>query len=354
MWIDLRSDTVTQPTDLMRQMMASAEVGDDVYGDDPTVNRLEELSCKILGKEAALFVPSGTFGNQLAIMSHTQRGDEILVGEECHILMHEVGAAAVLSGVQTRHFPTKNGCADVDKLEKMIRGTDIHFPNTGLICMENAHSSGAAVPLENMKKVYHVAKSKGLPVHIDGARIFNAATALAVDVKDISACGDSVNVCLSKGLCAPVGSILLGSNPFIQRARKNRKLMGGGLRQAGILAAAGIVALTEMVPQLSEDHKNARYLADRLEEIGACHVLRDRLDINMAFFTLPDSVIGEVDLIEGLKAENILINGQEDDEYRFVTNHGVSRNDIDRLIEVMKRLTENYNGPMNQDKVSDF
>lgn len=338
MWIDLRSDTVTQPTELMRQMMASAEVGDDVYGDDPTVNRLEELACKILGKEAALFVPSGTFGNQAAIMSHTQRGDEILVGEECHILMHEVGGAAVLSGVQTRSFPTTNGCADIVRLEKMIRGEDIHFPNTGLICMENAHSSGAVVPLENMKAVYRLAKAKDVPVHIDGARIFNAATALDVDVKDISACGDSVNVCLSKGLCAPVGSVLLGSDLFIQKARKNRKLMGGGLRQAGILAAAGIVALTEMVPQLAEDHRNAQYLANRLEEIEVCHVLRDRLDINMAFFTLPDSVIGEVDLIEGLKAENILINGQEDEEYRFVTNHGVTRKDIDKLIEVMKRL----------------
>lgn len=340
MRIDLRSDTVTQPTDRMRQMMASADVGDDVYGDDPTVNRLEELACEILGKEAALFVPSGTFGNQLAIMSHTQRGNEILIGEESHILMHEVGGAAVLSGVQTRHFPTINGCADVDKIKGMIRGMDIHYPNTGLICMENAHSSGAVVPLDNMKAVYQLAKSKGVPVHIDGARIFNAAAALAVDAKEIAACGDSVNVCLSKGLCAPVGSLLLGSNPFIQKARKNRKLMGGGLRQAGILAAAGIVALTEMVPLLIEDHKNARYLADRLEEINGCRVFRNRLDINMIFFTLPASIIGEPDLIDGLKAENILINGQEDGEYRFVTNHGVSRSDIDRLVAVMKRLIE--------------
>ena len=342
MWIDLRSDTVTQPTEVMRQAMASAEVGDDVYGDDPTVNRLEELASEILGKEAALFVPSGTFGNQLAIMSHTQRGDEILVGEECHILMHEVGGAAVLSGVQTRSFPTNMGRVDIKRLEKMIRGLDIHFPNTGLICMENAHSSGTAVPLENMKEVYHLAKSRDIPVHIDGARIFNAAVALGIDVKEITAYADSVNVCLSKGLCAPVGSILLGSRDFIHRARKNRKLMGGGLRQAGILAAAGIIALNEMTSRLAEDHNNACYLADRLEEIESCHVQRDRLDINMVFFTLPESVISESALIAGLNSEEIRINGQEEGEYRFVTNYGVSIEDIDKVVQAIKNIIVNY------------
>jgi len=342
MWIDLRSDTVTQPTKKMRQAMALAEVGDDVYGDDPTMNRLESLASEILGKEAALFVPSGTFGNQLAIMSHTQRGDEILVGEECHILMHEVGAAAVLSGVQTRSFPTNMGIVNIEKLEKMIRGMDIHFPNTGLICIENAHSCGTAVPLENMKAVYHLASFNSIPVHIDGARIFNAAVALGVDVKEIVACSDSVNVCLSKGLCAPVGSILLGSKDFIRKARKNRKLMGGGLRQAGILAAAGILALTEMTLRLGEDHQNARYLADRLEEIISCQVLRNRLDINMVFFTLPESVITESALIAGLKNENILINGKENAEYRFVTNNGVSITDIDKVINTMKNIISVY------------
>lgn len=342
MWIDLRSDTVTQPTEVMRQAMARAEVGDDVYGDDPTVNRLEILASEMLGKEAALFVPSGTFGNQLAIMSHTQRGDEILVGEECHILMHEVGGAAVLSGVQTRSFPTTMGRVDVNKLEKMIRGMDIHFPNTGLICMENAHSSGAAVSVENMKAVYLLAKSKGIPVHIDGARIFNAAVSLGVDVKELAACGDTVNVCLSKGLCAPVGSMLVGSYDLILKARKNRKLMGGGLRQAGILAAAGIIALTEMASRLGEDHKNARYLANRLEEIESCHVYRDRLDINMVFFTLNESVISESALITGLNSEKIRINGQEDGEYRFVTNYGVSIEDIDKVVQTAKNIIVNF------------
>lgn len=338
MWIDLRSDTVTNPTEMMRQAMASAEVGDDVYGDDPTVNRLEALAAELLGKEAAVFVPSGTFGNQLAIMTHTKRGDEILLGDACHILMHEVGAAAVLSGVQTRPFPTVLGAADVAILAKMIRTEDIHFPDTGLICMENAHSCGTAVALDNMKAVYALAQDRNIPVHIDGARIFNAATALGVDVKEITACGDSVNVCLSKGLCAPVGSILVGSSAFIAKARKNRKLMGGGLRQAGTLAAAGIIALTEMTVRLAEDHMNARYLADRLEEIGSCQVLRERLDVNMVFFTLPEAIISEAALIEGLGNEKIKVNGLEDGEYRFVTNNGVSREDIDRVVQTLKAL----------------
>lgn len=342
MWIDLRSDTVSQPTQAMRQAMANAEVGDDVYGDDPTINRLEKLARELLGKEAALFVPSGTFGNQLAIMTHTQRGDEILLGDACHILMHEVGSAAVLSGVQTRTFPTQAGYVDVEKLEKLIRGDDIHFPNTGLICMENAQSSGTVIPLENMEDVYQLAQSRNIPVHIDGARIFNASVSLGIDVKKITACGDSVNVCLSKGLCAPVGSILLGNMDFILKARKNRKLMGGGLRQAGILAAAGIIALTEMVSQLSNDHRNARYLANRLEEIQSCFVLRNRLDINMVFFTLEESVISESDLVSGLRDANIKINGQEDGEYRFVTNHDVTLENIDIVIETMRNLIQRF------------
>jgi threonine aldolase len=271
-------------------------------------------------------------------MTHTKRGDEILIGEDCHILMHEVGGAAILSGVQTRAFSTRFGHANVEKLERMIRTDDIHYPDTGLICMENAHSSGGVVSLENMKAAYALAQAKNIPLHLDGARIFNAAVALGVEAKDIAAYADSVNVCLSKGLCAPVGSILAGSQAFITKARKNRKLMGGGLRQSGILAAAGIIALTDMVERLSEDHKNAKYLADRLEEIEGCHVLRERLDINMVFFTLPESLITESALVEGLFAEHIKVNGQEDGEYRFVTNNGVTTADIDQVIEVMKRL----------------
>nr|WP_246583116.1 low-specificity L-threonine aldolase [Clostridium simiarum] len=339
MWIDLRSDTVTQPTDEMRQAMASAEVGDDVYGDDPTVNRLEEIAADLLGKESALFVPSGTFGNQLAIMTHTHSGDEILVGEDSHILMHEVGAAAKLSGVQTRSFPMDIA---TDKLKKMIRDDDIHVPRTGLICVENALSDGRVIPLSTMKTVYALAKKQSIPIHLDGARIFNAAVSLDIMASEIASCADSVNVCLSKGLCAPIGSVLVGTCDFIAKARKNRKLMGGGLRQAGILAAAGIIALNEMVTRLTDDHKNARYLADRLEEIESCRVYRDRLDINMVFFTLSESVISDSALISGLHEAGIKISGKEDGEYRFVTHCGVSAENIDTVIQAMKNIIANH------------
>lgn len=342
MFIDLRSDTVTQPTQAMREAMANAPVGDDVYGDDPTINQLEKLACELLGKEAAMFVPSGTFGNQVAIMTHTKRGDEVLVGDACHILMHEVGAAAVLSGVQIRTFPVFGDRIEVNKLEKMLRGNDIHYPDTGLICMENAQSSGRVIPLSNMREVFELAQSYDIPVHLDGARLFNAALALGVDGKEIAAFGDSVNVCLSKGLCAPVGSLLLGNKSFIKKARKNRKLMGGGLRQAGILAAAGIIALTDMVSRLEEDHQNARYLANRLEEIESCIINRNRLDINMVFFTLEESIITESALVSGLLKKNIKISGQEDGEYRFVTNNGVTSEDIDFVIDTIKGLISRF------------
>ncbi|MBU4440583.1 MAG: low-specificity L-threonine aldolase [Acetobacterium sp.] len=342
MFIDLRSDTVTQPTPAMREAMANAPVGDDVYGDDPTINQLEKLACEILGKEAALFVPSGTFGNQVAIMTHTKRGDEVLVGDACHILMHEVGAAAVLSGVQIRTFPVSNNKIDVQGLEGMFRGDDIHFPDTGLICLENAQSSGQVVQLSNMQAICELAHGHDIPVHLDGARLFNAALTLDVNAKEIAFFCDSVNVCLSKGLCAPVGSLLLGTRSFIKKARKNRKLMGGGLRQAGILAAAGIIALTDMVARLEIDHQNARYLANRLEEIESCIVQRDRLDINMVFFTLAESVITETELVNGLLQKNIKISGQENGEYRFVTNNGITSDDIDLTIDTMKGLVSRF------------
>ena len=237
--IDLRSDTVTQPTDEMRRLMAAAPVGDDVYGDDPTVNRLEEMAARMLGKEAAMFVPSGTFGNQVSVMAHTHRGEEILLFDDAHILIHEGGAAAVLSGVQTRTFPVGREI-DVNLVASLIRPDDIHEPPTGLICVENARSNGAVLPLAGLKALKELAASRGIPVHMDGARIFNAALALGVEAKELAACADSVMFCLSKGLCARVGSIVAGSASFIRRARRCRKLMGGGLRQAGILAAAGI------------------------------------------------------------------------------------------------------------------
>jgi len=337
-YIDLRSDTVTLPTEEMRTAMASAEVGDDVYGDDPTVKKLEKIAATIVGKEDALFVPSGTFGNQLAILTHTNRGNEIIVEKNSHIVMHEVGAAAVISGVNIRTVEGKNGAMNPRDVEMAIRDDDIHFPQTGLICVENAHSCGSVVSIENLYKIKEVADEKDIPVHMDGARIFNAAKALNKDVKEITKHVDSVMFCLSKGLAAPVGSILAGNLDFIRKARKNRKLMGGGLRQAGVIAAAGIIALEKMVDRLEEDHRNAKYLAKELNNIRGIDVKFDRNDINMVFFTLSDDIIEEKKFIEELYKNNIKINGKEDGEYRFVTNKDVNLKDIEYVLEVINKI----------------
>lgn len=336
--IDMRSDTVTLPTEEMRRAMFEAEVGDDVYEDDPTLKGLEELGAGLLGKEAALFVPSGTFGNQLALLTHCLRGDEVILEENCHIMEHEVGGSAVIAGVQLRAIKGKNGAMDPEEVKRAIREDDIHYPRTGLICMENAHSCGAVLPLENMREIYNIAREYNIPVHIDGARIFNAATALNIAPSDIAACGDSVNLCLSKGLAAPVGSLLLGSAEFIARARKNRKLMGGGMRQAGILAAAGIVALNTMVDRLGEDHENARLFAQEISKLDKIKVKWDRLDINMVYFEIIGSGIKSQELVSAFQEKGIRINGIDRGEYRFVTNKDVTREDVLFVAQVLKEL----------------
>lgn len=340
-FIDLRSDTVTIPTEEMRAVMASAEVGDDVYGDDPTANKLEQYAAQLLGKEAALFVPSGTFGNQVSIMTHTRRGDEVLMDEECHIYWHEVGAAAVLSSVQTKGFVIKGREIDIDIVEKRIREEELHEPRTGLICLENARSNGLVVNIESMRRVKKLTEKYEIPVHLDGARLFNAVTALGSDPRDLAACADSVMFCLSKGLCAPIGSMVVGTTEFINRARKCRKLMGGGMRQVGIICAAGLYALQYMVERLAIDHENARYLADRLEEIDGVTVNKENLDINMVFFALSESVIKGDVLAKGLLDKGIKIN-EGTGSYRFVTNHGVSKEDIDTVIDSMKGLVKKH------------
>lgn len=338
-YIDLRSDTVTMPTKEMREAMAGAPVGDDVYEDDPTINLLQELAAEKMGKEASLFVPSGTFGNQMSVLTHTDRGDEIILGRDCHITLHEVGAAAVISGVQLRTLPGKNGMLDPVDVEKAIRPSDdIHYPSTGLVCVENAHGLGISIPVENLKAIKEVAHKKGIPVHMDGARIFNAAVALEVDVQEIASCCDSVMFCLSKGLGAPIGSIVAGTKEFIKKARKNRKLMGGGMRQAGILAAAGIVALEKMVDRLHQDHENAAYLADRLALIPGIHVCEKRRDINMVFFVMDDVLVHERDLVDHFFKNGIKICGIEEGEWRFVTNLNVSKADIDYVIGTLKEF----------------
>ncbi len=339
-YADFRSDTVTLPTRDMYEAMAQAELGDDVYEDDPTLKSLEAYAADLLGKEAALFVPSGTFCNQLAIMTHTRRGDEVIVGEGSHILQHEVGAAAVLSGVNLRSVSPDRGRMDKATVAAMIRGKDVHFPDTGLICVENAHSCGRVLPLKDMEGIASLASEHGIPVHLDGARFFNAAIALGAEYKTLASLADSINICLSKGLCAPVGSLLVGKRVFIEKARRNRKLMGGGMRQAGILGAAGLVALQTMIPRLAEDHDNARYLAAQLGRLPGVDVSQDRLDINMVFFTLSSQLLKPGVLIQKLLEKGIRVNGPEQNEYRFVTNHGVGREDIDSLVSTVKEILD--------------
>ncbi|WP_313340388.1 low-specificity L-threonine aldolase [Sedimentibacter sp.] len=337
-FIDLRSDTVTMPTEEMRQAIANAEVGDDVYGDDPTINKLEKLAAEKVGKEAALFVPSGTFGNQLALLTHTRRGQEVIIGKNNHIVVHEVGASAVIAGVQLRTLETVNGVMKTIDVENAIRAYDIHEPETGLICVEEAHGCGAVVPLSILKEIKAIAEKHSIPVHMDGARLFNAAVSLGIDPKEIAACCDSVMFCLSKGLAAPAGSMIAGSKNFIDKARKYRKLMGGGMRQVGILAAAGIIALEKMADRLHEDHENAKYMAQRLSELPGVEVIKDRLDIDMVFFRMGEDVIPEKTLIEKLYEKNIKINGIEAGEYRFVCHIDVTKEDIDYVIDTMKSL----------------
>lgn len=336
-YIDIRSDTVTQPTQEMREAMFKAEVGDDVYDEDPTMKKLEKYAAEVVGKEDALFVPSGTFGNQLSIFTHCERGNEVILDESCHIVVHEVGAASVIAGVQLRTINSDNGVMSPKDIKNRIRKgeEDLHFPSTGLICLENAHSNGTVVPLENMKEISEIAHENEIPVHLDGARVFNAATYLNVDPTEITQYCDSVMFCLSKGLCAPVGSIVAGSKDFIQKAKKKRKLMGGGLRQAGFLAAAGLIALEKMRFRLKEDHENARYLGERLSEIPEISLNLDDIHINMVFFTINED-INFREMVSFFLEKGIKINPPENGEFRFVTNYWVNKKDVDYIVETMK------------------
>lgn len=337
--IDLRSDTVTQPTQEMRQAMFEALVGDDVYGDDPTVNRFEALAAEMLGKESAMFVPSGTMGNQVSVMTHTHRGDEIILSDEAHIAVHEGGGAAALSQVMLKTLHYDNHIPQPEKIRAAIREQgNVHYPTTGLICMENPLAVGHVVPLSVMREVYAIAKEQGIPVHLDGARIFNAAAALGVEAAEIAQYCDSVNVCISKGLCAPVGSIVAGTREFIEQARRNRKILGGGMRQCGVLAAAGIISLEVMSKRLEEDHANAKYMAEKLSQLDGVELDISSVEINMVFFKLhrPQQVIDQ--LPDAMLAENILINGIEDGMFRFVTHNDITREDIDRALSVFAKI----------------
>lgn len=339
--IDFRSDTVTQPTKRMRDAMCRAEVGDDVYGDDETVNNLQKYVADLCGMEAAIFVPSGTFCNQLALFTHCNRGEEVILPDECHIVQHEAGSAAIIAGVNLRTLPTNNGKMDLNKIENAIRKErDIHYPVTKLICLENAFSDGTVVDIEYMRSVKKLANKYKLKVHLDGARFFNAVTSLNCDIRDITENVDSLNICLSKGLCAPIGSMLVGSKAFIEEALYKRKIMGGGMRQVGIIAAAGQIAVKEMRLRLVEDHDNARYLAERLDIISGIEVLRNKLDINMVFFRITDEKLRRIFTAENFEKYGILINPEENGLFRFVTHYYISREAIDETIKLIIKLKE--------------
>jgi threonine aldolase len=335
--IDLRSDTVTQPTRAMREAMLTCEVGDDVLGEDPTINRLEARAAALLGKEAALFVPSGTFGNQCALATHINAGDEVLLSEGAHIVVHECGAAAYLAGAQLRCIPPSNGSRlTVADLQPRLRvGDDIHIPRTGLICVEQATAFGELYGLADLQAIYAFAGAAGVPVHLDGARLFNAALALDVSPAALAACADSVTFCLSKGLCAPVGSLLVGTRAFIAKARRRRKLMGGGLRQAGFLAAAGLVALDTQVARLADDHRHARLLADLLTRIPGVTLSREPA-INMVFVRTA-SPQDPAQTLAALTAQGVLTYAPENGEWRFVTHQGIEETDVRLAAQVLAR-----------------
>lgn len=343
-YIDLRSDTVTVPTQEMRDAMYKAEVGDDVYGEDPTVKKLEEMAADIMGKEAAMFVTSGTQGNQVSVMTHTHHGNEIILEERCHIITYEVGGIGYLSGVQAKTIRGNHGIMNPNDVESAIRTKDIHYPITSLICLENTHNraGGTVTPIETMREIHEIARRHNIPVHLDGARIFNAATYLNVNVSEIAKSADSVMFCLSKGLCAPVGSMVCGTKEFINKARKYRKMLGGGMRQSGILAAAGIVALTKMTNRLQEDHDNARILAEGLNNIHGIKVDMDTVETNIIMSDISGTGMKGSELSKLLLEYGIKVNGADDYSVRFVTHYYVKKDDVEKVLDAINKIVTDY------------
>lgn len=336
-YIDLRSDTVTQPTQAMRDAMATAVVGDDVFDDDPTLHELEAYAAERLGKEAAVFVTSGMQGNACALLAHTRRGDCVIIDPHSHIADHEAGSYAQLSGVSLRFPQSVNGTMDPDSVRACLTDdSDVQVAPATLVVVENAHSSGAVVSLDNMRDIYQIAHENGVAVHLDGARLFNAAAALGVsDVRELTQYCDTVMCCLSKGLCAPVGSILAGPKALIWRARRARRILGGGMRQAGFLAAAGLVALRDMTGRVKEDHENAAHLGALLDAIDGVHVLRDRLDIDMVFFTADWDTDKAARYPAWMLEHGIKVTGCMGGEYRMVCHHDISRADCEQTAQLV-------------------
>ena len=334
--IDLRSDTVTKPTDEMRRAMAAAEVGDDVFGEDPSINELQERSAALLGKEAGLLTSSGTMSNLIATLAWSNKGDEIIMGDEAHMFWNESAGQAALAGVQTRLVPNDvQGRVNPDDVAAAIRPPgNLHFPRTSMVCLENTHNrcSGQVLTPEDTKAVCDVAHDSGVPVHLDGARIFNASVALEVPPVELTREVDDLSFCLSKSLSCPVGSVLVGSQEFIDNAKRWRKMLGGGMRQAGVLAAAGLVALDTMIDRLAEDHQNARRLAQGLANIDGLSVDPESIQTNIVFFDVDEDLGTAADLIAALKNQGVLVSYPGKQSIRMVTHRHISPEDIEEAL----------------------
>jgi len=338
--MDLRSDTVTKPSAAMREAMAQAEVGDDVFGEDPTVNRLQEVAARLLGKEAALFVPSGTMGNQLCVRLHTRPGDEIIVEAGAHVVRYESGAAAGLSGVQTHWLPGTRGILEADQIEAAIRPPDYHNPPTTLICLENTHNRGGGTiyPLETTKAIRKVAEARGIAMHLDGARLFNAVVVTGVPAAEYARHFETVTFCLSKGLGAPVGSLICADRERVVKLRRLRKMFGGGMRQAGILAAAGLYALEHNIARLAEDHAHAKRLAEALAGLPGVRINPAHVETNIVVFDISETRRTADEVLTLLKAEGLLLVPFSPTTLRAVTHLDVSRDQIAQACAILKKV----------------
>lgn len=342
MLIDLRSDTVTHPSPAMRRAMADAEVGDDVYGEDPTVNRLQDLAAEMLGKEAGLFVASGTMGNLVALLAHAPRGSEVILGDEAHIFHYEQGGASVAGGLVYHTVHTNpHGDMALDALQAAIRDpSNPHYATPGVLCLENTHNrcGGTVLALDYMQQVRQLATTNQLPLHLDGARLPNAAVALGVSLREVVAPFDSVQLDLSKGLAAPVGGVVVGTKDFIFRAHRARKLLGGGMRQAGVIAAAGIVGLEQMVERLHDDHAHAQILAQGLAELPDVRIDLHSVQTNIVVFRLDPQRWTPVRFIAAMREQGVQLGGFGDDRLRFVTHYGIERPDVDATLLAAQRV----------------
>ena len=340
--IDLRSDTVTLPSEAMKKFMLSAPLGDDVFGEDPSINALEDKACSIFGKESALFVPSGTMANLISVLSHCNRGDEMLVGNQSHIFKYEAGGSSIFGGIHSHQLPNNDdGTINIEHINEGIhKSEDLHYAQTRLLCLENTHNVcyGSPIKPEYFSKVKQTISPFNIKLHIDGARIFNASVKLKMTVKKLTAKSDSVSFCLSKGLSCPSGSLIIGKNNFIHKARRLRKALGGGMRQAGILAAAGIYALDNMVERLAEDHLNAQTLGSELKTINEIKIDLNKIYTNLIFFHLENTNLSDENFINQLLHEKIKIDYKGNHKFRIATHFGFTNNDIEKVIKTIKLI----------------